>query len=137
MVKKVAHLGIAVRRLEDALPFYRDVMGMKVAAETELPEMGLRIAILEAGDDRVELLEATAADSSIGRFLSRQGPGIHHVAFEVEDLEAALADLKGRGLRLIDEKPRVGARGHRIAFLHPEAAEGVLVELTEAPPSPK
>lgn len=126
---RVAHIGIAVRALSDLLPFYRDVLGM-----TEVPlddADGARIAGLSAGGPLVELLEPARADSPIARFIEKRGPGIHHVCFAVDDLDAALARCRSAGLRLIDETPRVGAEGKRIAFLHPSATGGVLVELTE------
>ena len=105
---------------------------LKLIAETEIPEMGLKVAIMDAGGDHIELLESTREDSAIGRFLARHGPGIHHVSLEVEDIEGTLAHLKTEGLQLIDETPRVGAQGHRIAFLHPKSTHGVLIELSEA-----
>ena len=126
---RIAHIGIAVADLEAILPFYRDVLGM--------PEVPLdaadcaRIAGLAAGESLVELLEAERPDSPIGKFVERRGPGIHHVCFAVDDLDAALARCRSAGLRLIDETPRVGAEGKRIAFLHPSATAGVLVELSE------
>jgi methylmalonyl-CoA/ethylmalonyl-CoA epimerase len=132
MIKSVSHLGIATDDLAKSVSLYHDVLGMKLIAETEMPEMGLKVAIMEAGGDHIELLESTREDSAIGRFLARHGPGIHHVSLEVEDIESALAHLKEKGLRLIDQTPRVGARGRRIAFLHPKSTHGVLIELSEA-----
>jgi len=126
---RIAHIGIAVADLEAILPFYRDVLGMP---EVPLDDAdGARIAGLAAGESLVELLEAERPDSPIGRFVERRGPGIHHVCFAVDDLDAALARCRSAGLRLIDETPRVGAEGKRIAFLHPSATAGVLVELSE------
>ena len=126
---RIAHVGIAVRALDEMLPLYRDVLG--------LPEIpldgadGARIAGLAAGDALVELLEAESPDSPIGKFVAKRGPGIHHICFAVDDLDGALARCRAAGLRLIDESPRVGAEGRRIAFLHPSATGGVLVELSE------
>src|SRR5919201_1722475 len=126
---RIAHIGIAVRALDDILPFYRDVL--------EMPEVpldnadGARIAGLAAGDALVELLEAQAPNSPIAKFVDKRGPGIHHVCFVVDDLDASLARCREAGIRLIDETPRVGAEGKRIAFLHPSATGGVLVELSE------
>lgn len=126
---RIAHIGIAVRGLDAILPFYRDVLGM---AEVPLDDAdGARIAGLEAGDSLVELLEAERADSPIGRFVEKRGPGIHHVCFAVDDIEATLARCRAAGIRLIDETPRMGAEGKRIAFLHPASTGGVLVELSE------
>ncbi|MGQ0765710.1 MAG: methylmalonyl-CoA epimerase [Gemmatimonadota bacterium] len=126
---RIAHIGIAVASIESILPFYRDVLGMK---EVELDDAdGARIAGLEAGDSLVELLASDKADSPIARFLARRGPGIHHVCFAVPDLLATLDRCRDAGVRLIDEKPRMGAEGKLIAFLHPSSTGGVLVELTE------
>ena len=126
---RIAHVGVAVRSLDEILPFYRDVLGMP---EVELDDAdGARIAGLAAGGPLVELLEATSPDSPIGRFVGKRGPGIHHICFAVDDLDGALARCRRAGIRLIDETPRLGAEGKRIAFLHPSATAGVLVELTE------
>ena len=126
---RIAHIGIAVSDLEAILPFYRDVLGMP---EVPLDDAdGARIAGVAAGESLVELLEAESPDSPIGKFVAKRGPGIHHVCFAVDDLEAALARCRQAGVRLIDEVPRLGAEGKRIAFLHPSATAGVLVELSE------
>lgn len=126
---RIAHVGIAVRDLEAIVPFYRDVLGME---EVELDDSdGARIAGLQAGESLVELLEAERPDSPIGRFVERRGPGIHHICFAVDDLEGTLSRCRAAGVRLIDEEPRMGAEGKRIAFLHPSSTSGVLVELTE------
>jgi len=126
---RIAHVGIAVRALDEILPFYRDLLGLP---EVELDDAdGARIAGLAAGDSLVELLEADAPDSPIGKFVAKRGPGIHHICFAVDDLDGTLARCRAAGLRLIDDTPRAGAEGKRIAFLHPSATAGVLVELTE------
>jgi methylmalonyl-CoA/ethylmalonyl-CoA epimerase len=126
---RIAHIGIAVRRLDELLPFYRDVLGMP---EIPLDDSdGARIVGLSAGESLVELLEADTPDSPIGRFVATRGPGIHHVCFAVDDLDEALERCRAAGIRLIDETPRTGAEGKRIAFLHPKATGGVLVELSE------
>jgi methylmalonyl-CoA/ethylmalonyl-CoA epimerase len=126
---RIAHVGIAVETLETILPFYRDVLGMP---EVPLEDAdGARIAAVRAGESLVELLEAQSAESPIGKFIARRGPGIHHICFAVDDLDAALARCKRLGIRLIDESPRIGAEGKRIAFLHPGATGGVLVELSD------
>jgi methylmalonyl-CoA/ethylmalonyl-CoA epimerase len=125
---RIAHIGIAVSARAEILPFYRDVLGMP---EVPLDDAdGARIAGLEAGESLVELLEPAHPDSPIGKFVAKRGPGIHHVCFAVDDLEAALARCRAAGVRLIDEVPRLGAEGKRIAFLHPSATAGVLVVLS-------
>lgn len=126
---RIAHIGIAVHALDEMLPLYRDVLGMP---ETPLDDAdGARIAGLQAGESLVELLEASEPDSPIARFVAKRGPGIHHVCFAVDDLDGTLARCRTAGIRLIDETPRIGAEGKRIAFLHPGATGGVLVELSE------
>ena len=126
---RIAHIGIAVRALDEMLPLYRDVLGL---AETPLDDAdGARIAGLVAGESLVELLEAESPDSPIAKFVAKRGPGIHHVCFAVDDLDAALDRCRAAGIRLIDETPRIGAEGKRIAFLHPSATGGVLVELSD------
>ena len=125
----IAHIGIAVESIEEALPFYRDVLGLTPG----LPEAadGARIVSLSFGDSDVELLEPHSPDSPIARFLARRGPGIHHVCYRVVDLDAALIACRKAGYRLVDEVPREGAGGHRIAFVHPTSTAGILIELTE------
>jgi methylmalonyl-CoA/ethylmalonyl-CoA epimerase len=126
---RIAHVGIAVRALDEILPFYRDILGLP---EVPLDDAdGARIAGLAAGDSLIELLEGHTPESPIGKFVARRGPGIHHICFAVEDLDGALARCRAAGVRLIDETPRIGAEGKRIAFLHPAATAGVLIELTE------
>ncbi len=126
---RIAHIGIAVRALDESLPFYRDVLGLP---EVPLDDSdGATIVGLATGDSLVELLEATSPDSPVGRFVDRRGPGIHHICFVVDDLDATLERCRSAGIRLIDDVPRPGAEGKRIAFLHPSSTSGVLVELTE------
>lgn len=126
---RVAHVGIAVTRIADALPFYRDVLGLEAGA----PETadGASIVSLAFGDVHIELLEPRDPDGPIARFLARRGPGIHHICYRVPDLDAALARCRAAGYRLVDDTPRRGASGRRIAFLHPKATHGILLELTE------
>ena len=126
---RIAHVGIAVRSIGDLLPFCRDILGLRDADLADSD--GARIAGLEAGESLVELLEAERPDSPIGKFVERRGPGIHHICFAVDDLDATLDRCRGAGLRLVDEVPRIGAEGKRIAFLHPSATGGVLIELSE------
>ena len=126
---RLAHIGIAVRSLDEILPFYRDILGLP---EEPLDDAdGATIAGLSAGEPLVELLEAESPDSPIGRFVAKRGPGIHHICFAVDDLDAALERCRAAGIRLIDESPRVGAERKRIAFLHPASTAGVLIELSE------
>jgi methylmalonyl-CoA/ethylmalonyl-CoA epimerase len=128
---KLDHIGLATRQLEDGLAIWRDALGLEVDATEEISEQGVRVAMLAIGDTHVELLEPLSPESPVGKFLAKRGPGIHHVAVAVKDIHASLADLKKRGARLIDETPRVGARGCLVAFIHPAAANGVLLELVQ------
>lgn len=131
MPKKISHIGIAVASIDDAAPFYRDVLGLEYEGDEVVAEQKVRVAFFALGESRIELLEPTEADSPVARFLEKNGPGIHHLAYEVDDLEARLATLKSQGVRLVDETPRNGAHQTRIAFLHPKASGGVLTELCE------
>ena len=125
----IAHIGIAVSDLDAILPFYRDILGL---GEVPLDDSdGARIVGLAAGDSLVELLESPDPASPIGKFIATRGPGIHHICFAVDDLDAALERCRAAGVRLIDQTPRIGAEGKRIAFVHPTSTAGVLVELTE------
>lgn len=130
-MKKIAHIGIAVNKLEDALSFYTDAIGLSVEAIEEVESEGVKIAFLKVGDTRIELLEALSEESPIKTFLNKRGEGIHHIAFEVEDIDARLSKLKEQGIRLINEEAKEGAHQSRIAFIHPKEASGVLVELCE------
>ena len=126
---RIAHIGIAVRAIDEMLPFYRDLIGLD---DHPLEDSdGARIAGLAAGPQLVELLEPRSPDSPIAKFLERRGPGIHHICFAVENLDDTLARCRDKGVRLIDDTPRIGAEGKRIAFLHPASTGGVLIELTE------
>ena len=128
---KIDHIGIATRGIEESLGFWRDALGLEVEHTETVEEQGVRVAMLPAGEPRVELLEPTGPDTPVGRFLEKRGPGLHHIAVRVADIRAALARLKAEGVRLIDEEPRVGAGGCLIAFVHPAASDGVLLELVE------
>jgi methylmalonyl-CoA/ethylmalonyl-CoA epimerase len=126
---RIAHIGIAVRAIDEMLPFYRDLIGLD---DHPLEDSdGARIAGLAAGPQLIELLEPLSPDSPIAKFLTRRGPGIHHICFAVENLDDTLARCRDKGVRLIDDTPRIGADGKRIAFLHPASTGGVLIELTE------
>lgn len=127
---RIAHLGVAVSAINEAVAFYRDVLGLTPRGEPEVHD-GARIVSLPFGDADVELLEPVDADGPIARFLARRGPGIHHVCYRVDDLGAALDRAARAGYRLIDSEPRIGAGGRRIAFLHPKTTSGILIELTE------
>jgi methylmalonyl-CoA/ethylmalonyl-CoA epimerase len=127
----IDHLGIAVPSLDEALAFYRDALGLEVAATETVPDQGVHVAMLPVGASRVELLEPTGPETPVGKFLARRGPGIHHVCYRVDDLDATLARLQSSGVRLIDQAPRPGAGGHLVAFIHPSATGGVLVELSQ------
>ena len=128
---KIRHIAIAVRSLEEAVPAYRKLLGDQEGTEEIVEEQKVKAVFFSAGESRIELLEATGPDSPIAKFLERRGPGLHHIALTVPDLESALEELKQAGMVLIDEKPRAGAGGQRIAFVHPENFSGVLVELVE------
>ena len=131
MTKKINHIGIAVKNIQTATPFYRDVLGMTFEGTEEVVEQKVRVAFLRVGESRIELLEPTSPDSPVAKFLEKNGEGIHHVAYEVDDLKAALADLQSKEVRLIDQSPRKGAHGASIAFIHPKASGGVLTELCQ------
>jgi len=126
---RIAHIGIAVTSIDDALPFYRDILGL-VPHPPEVAD-GATIVSLPFGESEVELLEPRDAGSPIAKFIERRGPGIHHVCYRVADLDAVLARAREAGYRLVDETPRTGAGGCRVAFLHPKSTAGVLIELTE------
>jgi len=133
---KIDHIGIATDDIEQLASIYRDALGLRVVETEEVASQKVRVAMLPVGESQIELLEATAADSPISKFLARRGPGIHHVAFKVDDIRAALAELKSKGARLIDEEPRTGAGGCLVAFVHPSSSGGVLLELVQNRPIP-
>jgi methylmalonyl-CoA/ethylmalonyl-CoA epimerase len=128
---RLSHIGIAVQDLEQQVGFYRDVLGLELAGIEDIPDQGVRVAILRAGEAAIELLQPLSPASPVARFLERRGEGVHHLAYEVEGLDRVLDRLRSSGVRLIDQAPRRGAHGMRIAFLHPSAAHGVLTELCE------
>jgi methylmalonyl-CoA/ethylmalonyl-CoA epimerase len=125
---RIAHVGVAVTSLTEALAFYRDVLGLE-PREPDAAD-GATVVSLPFGGPEVELLEPSSPDSPIARFIAKRGPGIHHICYEVDDLDAALARCRAAGYRLVDETPRRGAHGRRIAFVHPKATGGILLELT-------
>lgn len=131
MTSLINHVGIAVKSLDASIPFYRDVLGMTFEGTEEVAEQKVRVAFLAVGESRIELLEPTAADSPVAKFLEKNGEGVHHLAYQVDDIEATLTRLKATGVRLIDETPRRGAHHSLIAFLHPKATGGVLTEICQ------
>jgi len=130
-VLKIDHLGIAVNSIEEAKKLFHDILGLKFEGTETVQEQKVTTAFFPVGDSEVELLESTAPDGPIAKYLEKRGEGIQHIAFRVDNLEEALAELKEKGIRLIDEKPRMGAGGAKIAFLHPKSTHGVLIELSE------
>jgi len=128
---KIDHLGIAVRSISDAVAFYRDVLGLELSGTETVDDQGVRVALLPVGESRIELLEPVSGEAPVGRFLAKRGEGLHHICYEVDDLQSKLDELKQRGTRLLEGYPRRGAEGKLVAFLHPASAHGVLVELVE------
>jgi methylmalonyl-CoA epimerase len=128
---KINHLGIATKGIEEALKFWEGALGLENVHTETVEDQKVRVAMLPLGESRIELLEPTSEDSPISKFLEKRGGGIHHIAVEVEDINAALAKLKAEGARLIDETPRIGAEGCLVAFVHPASANGVLLELVQ------
>jgi len=134
LFKKIDHIGVAVNNLEESLHIFKDVLGMKCSGEEEVKEQNVKVAFLPVGESEIELLESTSPDGNIAKYIEKKGEGIHHIAFEVEDLDVMLKNLQEKGARLIDKEPRYGAGGARIAFLHPKSTNGILVELCEHKP---
>jgi len=131
VITKVDHIGIAVKSIDEALKLYQDILGLKLVETEVVEEQKVKVAFLPVGDSEVELLESTTPDGPVAKFIEAKGEGIQHIAFRVKNIEEALADLKAKGVRLIDEKPRRGAGGAKIAFLHPKGTHGTLIELCE------
>jgi methylmalonyl-CoA/ethylmalonyl-CoA epimerase len=130
---RIDHIGVAVDDLEGAVALYRDRLGMREQHRERVEEFGVDAVLLEIGDGHVELLSPLSADTGVGRFLESRGPGLHHVAYQTDDIDSALEAMRAAGLRLIDERPRTGIRASRVAFVHPESTGGVLTELVELP----
>lgn len=130
MIKKLHHVGVVVQSIDQALAFYRDTLGLHVHKEDTIQEQGVRAALLTLGDSEIELLEPVVPDTGVARYLEKRGEGLHHVCFEVDDVDRDLSALKTMQVELIDQEPRIGIAG-RICFLHPSAMDGVLVELAE------
>jgi methylmalonyl-CoA/ethylmalonyl-CoA epimerase len=129
--RSIDHIGVAVADLEAAIAVHRDAYGMSLVHRETIAEQGVEAVLLEVGDSHVELLAPLGDDTPVGRFLAKRGPGLHHVAYRVDDLAAALDELRAAGVRVIDEQPRTGIRGSQAAFLHPTASGGVLTELVQ------
>ena len=128
---KIEHVAIAVDDLEAAVSHYSDVWGLEVSHRERVADQGVEEVMLRIGDTFLQLLGATGPDTTVGRFLERRGEGLHHIAYEVDDLEATLASLKAKGVEMIDDEPRLGGRGHMVAFVHPKSNHGLLVELIQ------
>ncbi len=128
---KLGHIGIAVTDLEEAKKLYSEILGFTLTAEKEMPERGLKVAFLETGNTKIELLEGTTPGSAISKFIEKRGTGIHHLSFVVTDIRRVMKELADEGVRLIDEEPRTGAEGHLTAFMHPKSTMGVLLEIEE------
>jgi len=131
MVKKIDHIGIAVKSIEEAKHLFENMLNLKIIGEEIIEEQKVKVAFIPLGDSELELLESTLPDGPIARFIEKKGEGIQHIAFKVDNLERILSELKEKGIRLIDEKPRYGAGGAKIAFLHPKSTNGILIELCE------
>ncbi len=131
MFNRIDHIGVAVEQIEPSLKLYRDNFALRVAHREVVEEQGVEAVLLDVGENHVELLAPLGSQTPVGRFLERKGPGLHHVAYQVSDIDATLEALKQAGLALIDEQPRAGIRGSRVAFMHPSATAGVLTEIVE------
>ncbi len=131
MIRKIDHIGIAVKNLEEALKLYTEVLGLEIEGTEVVEDQKVKVAFLPVGDSEIELLESTDPEGPIARYIEKRGEGIQHLALRVDDIEQALEEVKKKGIKLIDEKPRYGAGNARIAFLHPKSTNGVLIELTE------
>jgi methylmalonyl-CoA/ethylmalonyl-CoA epimerase len=131
MLSAIDHVGVAVEDLDAALPFYRDVLKLALVHRETVDEQGVHAALLDVGDGHIELVAPLGPETGVARFLARRGPGLHHVAYRVQDVQATLAELSAAGVRLIDERPRTGIRGSRVAFVHPGSTGGVLVEIVQ------
>ncbi|AOT71083.1 methylmalonyl-CoA epimerase [Geosporobacter ferrireducens] len=130
-VLKVDHIGVAVKSLDETLKFYQEMLGLELQGTEVVEEQKVKVAFLPVGDTEVELLESTDPEGPIAKFIDKKGEGIQHIAFRVENIEEAIAELMGKGVKMIDEKPRYGAGGAKIAFCHPKSTNGVLVEISE------
>jgi methylmalonyl-CoA epimerase len=130
MFKKISHIGIAVSNMDDAVRLYSETLGLKVAGIETVEDQKVKSAMIPIGESRIELMESTDPEGPIGKFIAKRGEGIHHISLEVDDIEKMLTKLSNAGIELIDKKPRSGAGGSKIAFVHPKSMRGVLLELT-------
>ncbi|HEV7845335.1 MAG TPA: methylmalonyl-CoA epimerase [Thermoleophilaceae bacterium] len=133
MFERIDHIGVAVEDLDESIALYGERFDMELQYRETVEDQGVEAVLLGVGDGHVELLRPLGPDTAVGKFLARSGPGLHHVAYATDDIDSALEAVRGAGLRLIDEQPRIGMRGSRVAFLHPKSTGGVLTELVEAP----
>jgi methylmalonyl-CoA epimerase len=133
MLNKIEHIALAVADIEAAIAHYSSVWGLEVESRERVEDQGVEEAMLPLGESYLQLLAPTGPDTTVGKFIARRGEGLHHIAYEVDDLEAALEELKSQGVPLIDEQPRRGGRGHMVAFVHPKGNHGLLVELIQRP----
>jgi methylmalonyl-CoA/ethylmalonyl-CoA epimerase len=131
MLRKIDHIGIAVNNIDDALEFYRDQLGLEVGGVEEVAEQKVKVAFMHIGESRIELLQSTDPEGPVAKFIEKRGQGIQHIGIGVENIEETLENLKTKGAQLIDEKPRIGAGGAKIAFVHPKSTRGVLLEICE------
>jgi len=131
MIKKINHIGVAVKDLNEGIRFYRENLGLEIEGIEEIKEQKVKVAFIPLGESRIELLQSTDPNGPIAKFIEKKGEGIHHIALDVERIEETLQKLNEKGVQLIDEKPRIGAHGIKIAFLHPRGTKGVLMELCE------
>jgi methylmalonyl-CoA/ethylmalonyl-CoA epimerase len=137
MIKKIDHIAIAVKNLDEEIKRYRDVLGLEFHGAEVVEEQKVRVAFFKVGDVHIELTEPTEADSPVGKFIAKRGCGIHHIAFEVEDIEARIEDLAAKNVEMIDKEPKIGAENAKIAFAHPKSFSGVLYELKEIAKDPQ
>lgn len=131
MINQINHIGIAVRSLKEHIPFYRDVLGLKEGGVEEVADQKVKVAMFKAGEVNIELLEPTSAESPIAKFIEKKGEGMHHIAYQTDDIKNELAGMKAKNIQLIDEEPRGGAHGSQIAFLHPKSSARVLTEICQ------
>jgi methylmalonyl-CoA/ethylmalonyl-CoA epimerase len=131
VLSTIDHIGVAVHDIDESLPLYRDALGMPLVHRETVTEQGVDAVLLDVGDGHIELLAPLGPDTAVGKFLAKRGPGLHHVAYRVADVDATLDALRSSGIRLIDEQPRIGIRGSRVAFLHPASTGGVLTEIVQ------
>jgi len=131
MFGRIDHIGVAVEDLDEAVTVYRDLLGMREQHRETVEEQGVDAVLLEIGGGHVELLSPLGSGTPVGKFLKRKGPGLHHVAYQTDDIDTRLGELRGQGVRLLDEEPRIGIRGSRVAFVHPNSTGGVLTEIVE------